>query len=113
MSRPATCPEPEQLRQLLEETLPENAQGDLCAHLQECAHCQGILEGLVACRDSWAETSHILALPTPDEATEPALQRVLGRLDGRGGTARRGAAGEADDLSFLAPPTRPGAIGRL
>ncbi len=109
MSPPHGCPEPAHLRQLLEEVLPPDVQADLTAHLQQCAPCRHRLEGLAAGREFWAEATHILRRQPHFGAAEPALERVLARLEGRP-TPEASAIG---DLGFLAPATRPGSLGRL
>ncbi len=110
---PPVCPDPDSLRRLLDEESPAPNQTDLVAHLQHCAQCQQLLEGLVAGRDSWSETSNLLSKTPPASVTEPALQRVLAQLEGRpDGEAPVKAPAEVR-LDFLQPPTRPGTLGRL
>jgi WD40 repeat protein len=106
-TQPYTCPQPDDLRRLLAEEVPADAE--ILGHLQQCERCQRLLEGLVAGNASWSETSTLLGKPPPASMTEPALQRVLSVLEGR----RTEPRNEDLPLNFLTPPTRPGTLGRL
>src|SRR5436305_1162794 len=109
MSSRGPCPDPARVRGLLEDALAPHEAEEVAAHLQQCPRCQRVLEGLAAGQDLWAEAGDLLARRPPD-CPEPALQHALARL-------RQGAAGgeaaDVSDLTFLAPSSRPGSLGRL
>jgi serine/threonine protein kinase len=111
-----TCPDREQLSQLLQERLPPAQQTEIQAHLETCALCQQALDRLAAGGPTWERAAQLGA------AGEPAIEQVVRSLesDPPGEATPRGAEtqGEAgaacpDDLSFLAPPAQAGHLGRL
>ncbi len=113
------CPSYDELRRLVEETLPAAEQQWLQAHLDTCTSCQEALDRLAAGGPTWERAAvHLGAAPEP---TEPALQEVVAALEsGPPGTAATGAETQAEghdplraELSFLAPPAQPGHLGRL
>jgi serine/threonine-protein kinase len=109
------CPEPTRLRQLLDETLPSAEQAALAVHLNGCAQCQQTLERLAAGQDSWAGARAELAHTNLDEPAEPALARVVAALAEHEGdeTMAEKTSTASEALTFLAPPARPGDLGRL
>jgi uncharacterized protein (TIGR03067 family) len=113
----STCPDPDRLRQLLDETLPAGEQKALQAHLEGCKSCQRALEGLVAGKESWSNAAEHLAQADAGTLQEPALRKAQAELVGKATVAESSGQGagnvKSDDLSFLSPATRPGSLGRL
>src|SRR5437660_10938572 len=110
------CPNPTALQALVEKTLPAEQQPGVRSHLETCTHCREVFEQLVA-RDP---NGH----PTAEQRTPPALCLETALFDTAGKLpeapthseptqAERNAAPPEVDLSFLQPPQRPGALGRL
>jgi serine/threonine protein kinase len=111
MSTLSSCPSSERLRQLLDDRLPPEEQADLTAHLGSCPRCQRELDALATGGPFPPGPTLHLAAP-PVEAT---LVQVLENLRSNPGAAiaRRPGPRENWVLSFLAPPSGPGMLGRL
>ncbi|MDB5347159.1 MAG: serine/threonine protein kinase [Schlesneria sp.] len=106
-----SCPSPDELRLLLEESLPEPQQTILQQHLDNCEACQKALASMVAGSESWeAAVAHLKG--RVESQPEPGLEEVVRRikadeLDGEEYRAK------AKPLDFLQPSDQPGSIGRL
>jgi hypothetical protein len=102
------CPDPARWQELLAGRLPDAEQSALGGHLETCGRCQQTLEGLAAGRADWgAAAEHLRGGPTGEE---PALRRALADLVAEAGPADPGVE---PSLDFLAPPEKPGQLGRL
>src|SRR5437762_6802710 len=114
MSLQTACPDRIHLLELLDGTLPQDQESGLTGHLEICAACQQTLQQLAAGGESWEGAARELGKEAP--AADPALGRVLRDLQADGFTAETQAepAGAADlPLAFLAPPEKPGQLGKL
>ncbi len=109
-----TCPQREQLSELLAGVLSETEQGELTAHLDRCPPCRQELERLASGEEAWQETARKLGAACASH--EPALQEALADLCGYGfGEPTRTEPGPSadDSLVFLGPSQEPGHLGRL
>jgi hypothetical protein len=106
----STCPDAASLQQLLDGVLPAAAQAELSQHLAACPSCRAALDRLATGGRSFPDLAqHLQPVAT---APEPGLQRVLNQAESSETQAESPAAAD-EELAFLAPPTRPGHIGRL
>jgi serine/threonine protein kinase len=108
------CPEPGELKQLLDGTLLGSREEDVNAHLESCSHCQQTLEGLAAGKESWSGTVKNLREEKPPLA--PGLRRVLEEsLRAREDEGTEPETKPTDDfpLDFLDPAENPAHLGRL
>jgi len=111
MNVPATCPEDDYLKALIDESLPREQEAALAGHLEGCAACRRRLEELAAGSQSWDTTLLIGTAATPQE---PALGRLVATLeDATPDTPDNSPSMSSTELSFLAPPRQPGHLGRL
>lgn len=72
----APCPRPEQLRALVQGTVPEVEQTKLAQYLEGCRDCQQRLEKLARGMVAWLKQTQAHGNP-PDS---PHLQRLIERL---------------------------------
>jgi serine/threonine protein kinase len=102
------------LREHLEGALPAAEEAAVIAHLDTCAACQQMLEGLAAGSPGLLGTARQVGQEPP--APESALRDVLDELKEEAGGSRT-AAEPADRaelaLDFLSPADKPGQMGRL
>jgi serine/threonine-protein kinase len=113
-NRPLPCPPIGRLKDLLAEQLPPREHARLAAHLESCTACQHRVEGLMARQDPSGALAGKLKQPPRDAA--PALRQVIDRLKtDRQAEATRDEPAFAGQLplGFLAPPEKPGQLGRL
>ena len=134
MSAANACPDRACLQTLLAGQLVLSAQEPVIQHVETCASCQRVLDSLTPASRSWenvaAQLRHEERTPAP-----PVLQQVIERAKAAPGLdrtesdekstprgdpspgdetqAEAGAAPRDDDLAYLNPPTKPGALGRL
>ncbi len=111
-----TCPLPQQLQQLLDETLPVDQQEPIQAHLESCLACQETVERLAAGGVTWDKTAQNLSeKPAPSEtALIDAVERLQDTPTAASDMHNASASVPVDeDLTFLQPPQRPGSLGRL
>jgi serine/threonine-protein kinase len=110
------CPLPDELDQLISDTLAPDRQRLLEAHLAHCEDCRRALEARAGL------TSLIPGRPDAEPPTSAALDQVVARLRAEppSGTPLNTAAldtsalgGPQVRLSFLQPTDRPGFLGRL
>jgi eukaryotic-like serine/threonine-protein kinase len=133
MSAANVCPARSRLQTLLDGQLAVNEQETVIRHVETCGACQRILDSLTPASQSWEDVA--AQLRKEDRVPAPALQQVIERAKAATGTddteaeekstprgdAPRGAethdvsGGHRDDdnLAFLVPSSRPGALGRL
>ncbi len=94
---PSACRcDPQELRELLEDTLPPGRQSELIRHLDGCPACQQTLERYAADDAWWAELHHLrshLRAAAP-ETEGPTVEEPL-------------------SLDFLDAPAEPDQLGRL
>src|SRR4051812_19489242 len=78
MRTPIPCPEPNRLRGLIDESLPDGDQARLIGHLDVCPECQQQLEQLASGGEPWSEAlTAVSRVPPPrDSAFWPALQQL-------------------------------------
>lgn len=104
------CPSPDELRLLLEESLPEPQQTILQQHLDNCEACQKGLAAMVAGGESWeAAVAHLKG--EVESQPEPGLEEVVRRIKADEPSREYGA--QAKPLDFLQPSDQPDSIGRL
>ncbi len=108
-----TCPTPEQLKALIDGTLPESDQAIAQSHVDSCAACQKALESLVAGSASWdSALGHLRNEPVriQETAFSEAIEQMKAEefIDSNDAEQTNGNA-----LSFLTPSDQPGSIGRL
>jgi serine/threonine-protein kinase len=112
MTATTPCPDSARWEDFLDGELPADERTRLGEHLDGCAACQQTLEGLTAAGADWAAAARALETP-PD--SDPLLRGAMEELKGEGRSTEapaRQTAG-APALSFLAPPEKPGQLGRL
>jgi eukaryotic-like serine/threonine-protein kinase len=110
------CPALEQLSRLLAEAVPSEEYSSLETHVEYCLHCQRTLEELTEysllfpakAADASAEAPLLGLRDRPAEAGDPTPANAHRTSD----SLRLGAE-ESLSLDFLAPATRPDALGRL
>ncbi len=114
MTLPTPCPEPNRLKDLLDENLPAVELADLQKHLETCHRCQQVLQRLVADRPSWAEVATHLAQgqPAPDRGLQHLMDEIKADSSGAG-THGETASGDPVSIDFLSPSDQPDHIGRL
>ncbi|MFL5340639.1 MAG: protein kinase domain-containing protein [Gemmataceae bacterium] len=110
--RTTPCPDPVELRKLVQGTLAPETQAELESHLGGCARCQAALERLSAMQPSWGDMAGQLGRPA---AVDPALGDVMERLRAEppGATAADHLTESDQRLDFLDPPEKPGQLGKL
>ena len=109
-----TCPEPEELRQLLDSSLAEQRQQECTEHLDACECCQAKLEEIATEGTHLSQVCKHLDQGKP-EATS-AYWPALKALDAGAplATARRPPARQRElSLDFLAPASDAAYLGRL
>ena len=106
MASSQTQCDPERIRLLLAETLPEWQQSELAEHLARCAQCRRILESMAGDADWWSEVTVCLRNHSTAADSANALLSNLGPAAEE--------AFEADFVvDFLEPSQEPGSLGRL
>jgi uncharacterized protein (TIGR03067 family) len=109
----ATCPNPTQLKQLLDGTLSGDEQPELTRHLETCDSCQKSLESLVAGKESWDGVAGIgEQAGRSDVDMQQMLAEIASGHDPEATAASDPAALEIA-LDFLAPPEKSGQLGKL
>jgi hypothetical protein len=113
MSLQTSCPDSARLQALLDGVLLEGEQAELNTHLEACPGCQQQLEALSAADEASRVARRLGQQPAQ---SGPALRQAIDRLkndpDGPETRAEPGG-GEEIALDFLAPPAKPGQLGRL
>jgi hypothetical protein len=113
MNEHTPCPEPGRLHGLLETNLPEAEQAALTAHLDSCTSCQHSLEEMAG-GSSWSGVARVGETPPPhDSAFWPALREVQKEVLPLTQVTTDVPAVGPVTLEFLAPPDKPGYLGRL
>lgn len=103
-----TCPTTDELRSLLDESLPAAQQAALQQHVESCEACQTVLASLVAGTESWeAAVAHLKG----ESPAEPELEEAVRRIKADEGTGEHRPNFKPTD--FLQPSDQPGSIGRL
>ena len=107
------CPTPEQLKALIDGTLPESDQAIAQSHVDSCAACQKTLESLVAGSASWdSALGHLRNEPV--RIQETAFSEAIEQMKAEEFIESTDAAQtNGNALSFLTPSDQPGSIGRL
>ena len=107
------CPTTEQLRALIDASLPESEQGPLQRHLDECGACQKRLESLVAGTESWDSAVGHLRGESP-LSDEPVLAEAVRRIKEDNFAEVSGQPNAPfRPLDILEPSDTPGSLGRL
>jgi uncharacterized protein (TIGR03067 family) len=109
-----SCPDRASWQQLVDGSLPEGQQAELTAHLDTCAACRSVVDGLSTVGDSMVRLAGHLRQPVSPADT--ALQNAINDIKSSTHTEETLAepAGKRDeDLAFLAQPAQPGHLGRL
>ena len=111
--RSTPCPTPEQLKALIDGTLPESEQTIAQSHVDSCAACQKTLESLVAGSASWdSALGHLRNEPV--RIQETAFSEALEQMKAEEFIESSDAAQtNGNVLSFLTPSDQPDSIGRL
>lgn len=113
------CPTDEQLRELIEETLSDEAQAALVDHLDRCPDCRGRLEDTAGRAELW--TAVACSLRQPESVSSPELERVTATMRSAQCDTlpepRPAGRLEAEDdtpvFDFLAPSENRDHLGRL
>ncbi len=107
------CPTTEQLRSLIDGTLPESDQAIAQSHVDGCTACQKTLESLVAGSASWdSALGHLRNEPV--RIQETAFSEAIEQMKAEEFIESSDAAQtNGNALSFLTPSDQPGSIGRL
>ncbi len=110
---PTLCPTIEQLKALIDGSLPDDQQPAVQTHVDGCAICQKSLESLVAGTESWdSAIGHLRDKASPEHET--VLSDAIRRMKADEYLESSGSGSPSvTDLSFLTPSDRPGSIGRL
>src|SRR5262249_46248383 len=117
MTAREACPDPSRLRALMHNELSVAEQERIVLHLNDCEHCQGVLERLTSEDNAWAAGLRGLEQAIPEAS--PALEQVLKNLRSPPSSAATGQEASSpkgffDSLGeFLAPPKRSEHLGRL
>src|SRR6516165_3577427 len=98
MGSSATCPDPRDLRALLDGSPTEAEQATLTAHLNGCARCREALEGLTSDRETWEGVARRLREEAP-----PAPTLLTIAIDPAGEGARIAPAATELPPEFLGP----------
>jgi serine/threonine protein kinase len=108
-----SCPTPDQLKSLIDGTLPESDQATAQSHVDSCAACQRTLESLVAGSASWdSALGHLRHEPV--RIQETAFSEAIEQMKAEEFIESSDAAQtNGNALSFLTPSDQPGSIGRL
>src|SRR5262249_53475281 len=109
-----TCPEPGELKQLLDGVLGGSRAELINAHLESCSYCQQTLESLVAGKESWLGT--IKSLREEKRPPAPGLRRLLEEsLGERKDEQTEPEVKPTDDFppDFLDASADPAHLGRL
>src|SRR6516165_7814413 len=102
MRSSATCPDPRDLRALLDRSATEAERADLTAHLKGCTRCRVVLQGLASDRETWEGVPRWLPKDGPPAPSLPTAVAPAGE----------GAATELP-AAFLGPPAQPCELGTL
>jgi hypothetical protein len=108
MSSSATCPDPRDLRALLDGSPTEAERATLTAHLNGCARCRETLEGLSSDCAIWEGVARRLREEAP-----PTPTLLPTAIDPAGEGAWIALAATELPPEFLGPPARPGELGTL
>jgi eukaryotic-like serine/threonine-protein kinase len=114
-----TCPETDELRQLLEGSLSEQRQQECTDHLDNCGCCQAKLEALATHGTTISEVCRCLerSEPAATSAYWPAFKSLAADASQsdtpRGGTPATAVRTREISLEFLAPATDAAYLGRL
>ena len=108
-----TCPTTEQLKDLINGSLPESDQLTTQEHVDGCSACQQTLESLVAGSESWDSALGHLR-DEPAQAQEPVLSDAIQRMKSEEfvDSAYQNWMSN-NSLDFLTPSDQPGSIGKL
>ncbi len=104
--------DPNRLRLLLDDELPEEGQIELAEHIERCPSCRRRLESLAADAELWGQVGQMLR----GEAEGESPTAVLPGRGGAGGEELRGLKAPASGgppLDFLSPADDPQKLGRL
>lgn len=116
------CPEPDQLRALLDGSLPPELQTAVQTHVDGCVACQQTLDGLTVGGESWIGVADELKQPTSDANSDDKLAETMSRMKASESAAEGFAARNderikrsAEDIAreFLSPSNQPGSLGKL
>ncbi|MDZ4689449.1 MAG: serine/threonine-protein kinase [Planctomycetaceae bacterium] len=114
MATITNCPEPEELRQLLDGSLSGERQQDCTSHMDSCLCCQAKLEAIATDGTNLSQLVEHLDVVEPNATSAywPAVQALDANFQETfvpRSTARRKDA----SLDFLQPATDPAYLGRL
>src|SRR3972149_440185 len=98
--------DPQRLRQLLDDRLPQESQDDLARHLEACAGCRKELESLAAGPDWWSDAQRLLSTEV-NMAGATSAENVQQPSDIKAETV------DILRLGFLSPSNDPTKLGRL
>jgi eukaryotic-like serine/threonine-protein kinase len=114
MNSETKCPQPEELRQLLDGSLSGEQQQQFTNHLDTCTCCQTKLETLATAGSNISQVVEKLheAEPMETSAYWPVLN-ALSKESSSGGGAKTIVRGRTRSLSFLQPASDPAYLGRM
>jgi hypothetical protein len=111
VSRSFGC-DPNRLRLLLDDQLPDDTQAEVAEHIETCRSCRRRLEALAAEARWWQEVQQFLTPEAARESPHAELQAPGAEAAGTAGGAGIPAE-KRHALGFLAPSDDPRKLGRL
>lgn len=114
MNSTAVCPEPEELRQLLDGSLSGQRRHECTDHLHTCACCQARLDELTALTTRFSEVSRLVnqAGPEATAAYWPAPNALEAQAP-NASTSRSAGRAREQLFDFLTPASDAAYLGRL
>ncbi len=110
VSRFSSC-DPNRLRLLLDDSLPERSQADLARHVETCRRCRQRLETLAAEASWWNDAAEMLSPCEEDGPTDRQLHSTL--TETYRGPDRNDFPDRGPRLGFLSPSDDPKNLGQL
>lgn len=114
----STCPDGEQLRALLDSSLPDSTRERVQQHVDGCSACQQVMETLTAGGESWIGVAD--ELKQPGSNSDVKLAETIARIkanDPDVGQSRDDDQFKRSPIDaareFLTPTNQPGLIGKL
>jgi serine/threonine-protein kinase len=104
--------DPNRLKLLLDDRLPEQRQTELAEHIETCPACRRRLESLAADAELWGQVEQLLS-PEPDAEPPASTLQNRGSPGGDGSHGTEVPAERQPPLDFLDPSGDPQKIGRL
>lgn len=109
----SACPTTDQIKSLVDGSLPEADHERIQSHVDECAVCQQVLESLVQGSESWdSALDHLRHQPAVNRET--VLSDAMKQMKAEEFVeSSQQEYGSRKPLDFLSPSDEPGSIGKL